>query len=112
MTQKETNSMTQYKVNKWYPHAMLKECPVHPESKVSTTRLMGAYNTTHSSTLAGNIDWEDVAAFKVVEEYQEPLVLWVNVYDNFNAPHSSEKDAVKYVRDRCIRTVKMIEVKE
>jgi len=61
---------------------------------------------------ARNIDWENVVAFRVNEEYQEPLVLWVNVYDNFHAPHSSEKDAVKYVRDRCIRTVKMIEVKE
>jgi len=86
--------------------------PVHPETKVSVTRLVGDYPTTSSSMSARNIDWENVVAFRVNEEYQEPLVLWVNVYDNFHAPHSSEKDAVKYVRDRCIRTVKMMEVKE
>jgi len=106
--------MAEYKVNKWYPHAMLKECPVHPESKVSTTRLMGAYNTTYSSTLAGNIDWEDVAAFKVVEEYQEPLVLWVNVFPPPSGlfVHHSKSSAEAGRGDRCIRTVKMMEVKE
>ena len=103
--------MAEYKVGKWYPHTMLKECPVHPATKVSVVDAAGNPVTLTHRT-AARIEWENVVAFRVDEGYQEPLVLWVNVYDNFNAPHSSEKDAVKYVRDRCIRTVKMIEVKE
>lgn len=105
--------MTEYKLNKWYPHAMLAECPVHPESKVSTTRLIGAYPQTYVSRPAGDIDWETVVAFRVNQECEEPLVLWVNIYED--APHFAHTSMGKAtISAGChiIRTVKVMEVKE
>jgi len=110
--------MAEYKVGKWYPHTMLKECPVHPKTRVEVCWLgwvdkdVATDFDWHES--AERFEWEDVAAFKVVEEYQEPLVLWVNVFPPPSGlfVHHSKSSAEAGRGDRCIRTVKMMEVKE
>ena len=106
---------TKYKVGKWYPHAMLKVCPVHPATTVRVVDAAGNPVTLTART-AALIEWENVVAFKVVEEYQEPLVLWVNVYydddDLVGFSYRSEKSAAESKGYNCIRTVKMVEVKE
>ena len=58
------------------------DCPVHPETVVEYwTRDRGACHCN-----AGDLDWShcgkgfDIIAFRVVKEYVEPKVIWVNEY--------------------------------
>ena len=106
--------MPEYKVGEWYPHAMLRECPIHPEDKVSVIEVDRGYPCTGCTRTADHFKWENVVAFKVVEEYQEPLVLWVNIFPPPSGlfVHYSKSSAEAGRGDRCIRTVKMMEVKE
>lgn len=92
------------------------DCPVHPETVVQVWFRNG---NTNVSWDAEAYWWEhreteeDIIAFRVVKEYVEPKVIWVNEYAYGPAAYASEKDARYFSGTKCIRiAVKYQEVRE
>lgn len=92
------------------------ECPVHPLTEVNL--FFKGVTTKYNKFVAGRVSWshfgtnEDIVAFQVVKENKEPLVVWVNLYDNgFGYAYTSEEEANDSgVRTIDRRAVKFIEV--
>ena len=103
-----------YEVGKWYPWTG-GECPVHPYTKVVCKFDDGAENCEPEA--AGTWIWLGcgIVAFKVVEEYEEPMEFWIVVEDGVprDIAFLNEADAKHYIDvfygDRYI---KVREVKE
>ena len=100
-----------YEVDKWYPWTG-GECPVHPRTKV-TCLLKDGRNLNDEASNFGWTIW--IVAFKVVEEYEEPMEFWIVVEDGVprDIAFLNEADAKHYIDvfygDRYI---KVREVKE
>ena len=88
------------------------ECPVHPETEVEYWLRDGVPETIKAEWLwwSHETTGSDVIAFRVVKEYVEPKVIWVNEYDEgchiaYNtedeakeiSPTVATRIAVKYV---------------
>jgi hypothetical protein len=73
----------------------------------------GRYFTASGVGWLHHDESDDIVAFQVVEEYKEPLVVWVNMYKNGYGPmYKTEKEAISaavYAVDRV--AVKFIEVR-
>lgn len=91
------------------------DCPVHPETMVKYWMRKGG-----SECVARCINWNhnktkgDIIAFRVVKEYVDPKVIWINEdEDGEVAVFSSEAEAKKRACSRCVRiAVKYVEAKE
>lgn len=95
------------------------DCPVHPETVVEYWLRVGYVDEGKAEYFgwdhndAGN----DIIAFRVVKEYVEPNVVWVNEYeDGHHTAHDTEekaKHSAKGLPSRIIRiAVKYVECKE
>lgn len=91
------------------------DCPVHPETVVK----FWVDGKVDGECRAGKLRWEhkehagDIIAFRVVKEYVEPRVIWVNEYPTGNSVYASEELARKLVGANPTRiAVKYVEVKE
>ena len=108
--------MTDYNDGKWHGWNG-GECPVHPKSEVQVTIHEGHLYVRLEIDQAGSLEWDaddsPIIAFKVVEKFVEPKVIWVNEYENAFMTHSTEERAkreavngsvlrvaVKYVESR------------
>ncbi len=98
--------MTKYEVGKWYGWNNDAECPVHPETIVDVV-AMNEFSSSYKNTKAKNYCWSfetnlPIIAFKIVEEYKEPMVVWVNVdqYNSFFYTYRSQKEAEAHFRER------------
>ena len=71
------------------------ECPVHPKTVVEVWFRGGG----SSVTAAHRLFWThsdkdgDIIAFRVVKQYAEPKVIWVNEYGSFGSVWPSEQEA-------------------
>ena len=91
------------------------DCPVHPETVVEYwTRDRGACHCN-----AGDLDWShcgkgfDIIAFRVVKEYVEPKVIWVNEYKTGMISYHTEGEAKRAQHPALVRiAVKYQEVIE
>lgn len=91
------------------------DCPVHPETVVNTWRDGGAKD----EKLAGCCHWGrdfggDIIAFRVVKQYVEPKVIWVNEYaDGEHMAFETEADARARVGNGKTRiAVKYVEARD
>ena len=92
------------------------DCPVHPETVVKVWFRVGSRGEKQS----GNYYWgcsganSDIIAFRVVKEYVEPKVIWVNEYANGDLfAYWDEKHAKRLVGSDTTRiAVKYVECKE
>lgn len=86
--------MSDYNDGKWHGWNG-GNCPVHPKSKVQVATNIGVF-----TDLAGKFEWDNsvspIVAFKVVEKFEEPKVIWVNEYENAFVAHTTEERAKKY----------------
>lgn len=93
------------------------DCPVHPETVVEVWFRVGSRGEKQS----GNYYWGcsganiDIIAFRVVKEYVEPKVIWVNEEsDGIHVAYDSEEQARGSVVDSLVTriAVKYQEVRE
>lgn len=92
------------------------DCPVHPETVVKFWTDGGSYGECR----AGKLRWKhkklagDIIAFRVVKQYVEPKVIWVNEYANGDLfAYWDEKHAKRLVGSDTTRiAVKYVECKE
>lgn len=91
------------------------ECPVHPETVVECWMRVDGW----AHCKAGELDWGhseksfDIIAFRVVKEYVEPKVIWVNEYPTGGTVFNTEKSARHYAMPSATRVaVKYVECKE
>lgn len=92
------------------------DCPVHPETVVEYWLRTG---TGGGRREAGGLLWchsktaGDIIAFRVIKQYVEPKVIWVNEYVDEVAAHKTEEKAKRQAQSHAIRiAVKYQEVKE
>ena len=92
------------------------ECPVHPESVVTTWMRCGKCVEGWQATSFG---WGhyggkgDIVCFQVTKPYVEPKVIWVNEYKAGLVSHYSEIDARRATSPNPVRiAVKYVEAKE
>lgn len=92
------------------------DCPVHPETVVEYWLRDGVPETIKAEGLwwSHETTGSDVIAFRVVKEYVEPKVIWVNEHEDGEvAVFSSEAEAKKWTCSRLTRiAVKYVECKE
>lgn len=91
------------------------DCPVHPETEVEYWLRDGVPETIKAEGLWWSHEdaGSDVIAFRVVKEYVEPKVIWVNEYPTDNSAHPSEEKARKHATEFATRiAVKYVEVRE
>lgn len=72
------------------------DCPVHPETVVEYWLRDGVPETIKAEGLwwSHETTGSDVIAFRVVKEYVEPKVIWVNEYeDGYHTAHNTEEKA-------------------
>ena len=89
------------------------DCPVHPETVVECWMRVDGW----AHCKAGELDWShygksfDIIAFRVVKEYVEPKVIWVNEYTGgLHFGHDTEEKARKEGRPHATRiAVKYVE---
>lgn len=105
-----------YNLNQMYPWNG-GDCPVHPETVVEVWFRVGSRGEKQS----GNYYWGcsganiDIIAFRVVKEYVEPKVIWVNEEsDGIHVAYDSEEQARGSVVDSLVTriAVKYQEVRE
>lgn len=79
------------------------ECPVHPESRVTTWHR----NKLTQSTEPDDCWWDhkgtggDIITFQVVKAYVEPKVIWVNetngiIYDAYTSEEAARRTAYSH----------------
>ena len=92
-------------------------CPVHPNTVVQYwIRSVGV-----GKEEAGELLWDhrvmsnsvDIVAFRVVKEYKEPKIIWVNEYNSGLLAYHTKEDAEKAAGRSTIRkAVKYVEVQD
>ena len=92
------------------------DCPVHPETVVKYWTNSGEKYPYSAKCLRWKHTDEglgDIIAFRVVKEYVEPKVIWVNEYPTGGTVFNTEKSARLYAMPSATRiAVKYVEVKE
>ena len=71
------------------------DCPVHPETVVEYWLRDGVPDTIKAEELwwSHETTGSDIIAFRVVKEYVEPKVIWVNEYPSCCVAYASEEAA-------------------
>lgn len=92
------------------------DCPVHPKTVVKYWTNSGEKSPHSAKCLRWKHTDEglgDIIAFRVVKEYVEPKVIWVNEYAASYFAHENDEEARKNVRPGVHRiAVKYVECKE
>lgn len=88
------------------------DCPVHPETVVK----FWVDGKVDGECRAGKLRWEhkehagDIIAFRVVKEYVEPKVIWVNEYEDGPSAYTLEEKARHFAGTKATRVaVKYVE---
>lgn len=94
------------------------DCPVHPLTEVKL--YLRSWPAPDRDHVADKVNWlhrdqtNDIVAFQVMKEYKQPMVVWMNMYENDYAyTYKTKEEALKFSGKGAKRiAVKLIEVQE
>lgn len=104
--------MTKYEPGQWYGWNG-GECPVHPETKVSSATPNGI----RPAKPARNLEWDGesvnrVVAFMIIREHREPREWWITKCNGYTHPHDTLEAAQTYCRCNASMNPNIIHIRE